>query len=387
MDPRTIQILFALLRSAVCGTKLTESERESYSLEMAHDLLNISSRHDLSHLLAHGLNQNGFVLESDLGIDKYLLEAVYLCEQIKCEYELICLALEKSEIPFIPLKGSVIRKYYPEEWMRMSCDIDILVHREDLGDAVLYLTENHKYVEKGRSAHDISLYSPNGIHVELHYDLIEEGRANNAIDVLKYIWSNVSLHNDSKYRYEMSDPYFYFYHIAHIAKHFETGGCGIRPFLDLLILDRMDNVDQLARDNLLTQGGLLQFAETCRNLSQVWFGGREPEDILIQMQDFILHGGVYGTLDNYIVLQQTKCGGKWGYILSRVFVPFAICKVYYPILEKFPWLMPLMQIRRWFKLLNPDVAKRAKRELAMNRNFAKTKADEMNAFLGDIGLN
>ena len=386
MDPRTIQILFALLRSAVCGTKLTESERESYSLEMAQDLLNISSKHDLSHLLAHGLHQNGFVLESDLGIDKYLLEAVYRCEQIKCEYELICIALEKSQIPFIPLKGSVIRKYYPEEWMRMSCDIDILVHREDLGDAVSYLTENHKYVEKGRTAHDISLYSPNGIHVELHYDLIEDGRANDASDILKFIWSNVALYNDSEYRYEMSDSYLYFYHIAHMAKHFETGGCGIRPFLDLLILDRMDNVDQLARDNLLTKGGLLQFAEICRNLNQVWFGGREPEDILLKMQEFILYGGVYGTFDNYVILQQTKYGGKLGYILSRLFVPFATCKEYYPILEKYPWLMPVMQAKRWFKLFKPSVANRAKYEIALTKCLDEEKMADIRLFLKNIGL-
>lgn len=48
--------------------------------------------------------------------------------------------------------------------------------------------------------------------------------------------------------------------------------------------------------------------------------------------------------------------------------------------------MPLMQIRRWFMLLNPDVAKMAKREMAINGNLAKTKTDEMNSFLDDIGL-
>ena len=31
MDQRTIQILFTLLRSAICGTKLTEDERTAFS--------------------------------------------------------------------------------------------------------------------------------------------------------------------------------------------------------------------------------------------------------------------------------------------------------------------------------------------------------------------
>lgn len=43
MDQRTMHILFALLRSAIRGTKLTESERKSYSADMLQDLLKISA--------------------------------------------------------------------------------------------------------------------------------------------------------------------------------------------------------------------------------------------------------------------------------------------------------------------------------------------------------
>ena len=49
--------------------------------------------------------------------------------------------------------------------------------------------------------------------------------------------------------------------------------------------------------------------------------------------------------------------------------------------------MPFMQIRRWFMLLNPDVARMAKREMAVNSKLVKTKSDEMNVFLDYIGLN
>ena len=38
------------------------------------------------------------------------------------------------------------------------------------------------------------------------------------------------------------------------------GGCGIRPFIDLLILDNLQEVDNKKRDNLLKQGNLLKFA-------------------------------------------------------------------------------------------------------------------------------
>lgn len=387
MDQRTIQILFALLRSAICGTKLTEEERNLYSPDMLQNLLKISSKHDVVHLLVFGLKQNELIAKENNDIEKYIFKAVYRYERLRYEYENLCSALEKAQIPFLPLKGSVIRKYYPEPWMRTSCDIDVLVHREDLEKAVSYLVQNHQYVEKERATHDASLFSQTGVHVEIHFDLVEEGRANNAIDVLRSVWGNASLHDNSDYWYEMTDAYFYFYHIAHMAKHFENGGCGIRPFIDLWILDHMKDVDKSARDKLLSRGGLLKFTNASRTLSEVWFGGKELDEMTLQMQEFLLHGGVYGSTDNRVALGQKKKGGRLGYVLSRMFIPYAKLKRYYPVLEKHRWLTPFMQVRRWFMLLKPDVARMAKQEMTVNSNLSKTKSDKMNTFLDDIGLN
>ena len=126
---------------------------------------------------------------------------------------------------------------------------------------------------------------------------------------------------------------------------------------------------------------------TSRKLSDVWFGGREADEITLQMQNFILHGGVYGSTDNRVAIQQKKKGGRFGYVLSRMFIPYAKLKRYYPVLEKHRWLMPIMQIRRWFMLLKPDVARMAKKEMAVNKKIERTEANVMNDFLESIGLN
>lgn len=270
--------------------------------------------------------------------------------------------------------------------MRTSCDIDVLVQRENLAKAISHLTEDLQYVRRGRTAHDVSLHSPTGVHIELHFDLVEEGRANNAIDVLRSVWKNVTLCEKSKHQYEMSDAFFYFYHIAHMAKHFEVGGCGVRPFIDLWILDHIEGVDKSKRDELLSSGGLLKFADVSRTLSEVWFSGREPDALTLQVQDFLLHGGAFGSAENRVALHQKARGGRIGYIMSRVFVPYARLKRYYPIVEERPWLTPFVQVRRWFMLLKPDVASMAKRELAANAKITKSTADEMSAFLDNVGL-
>lgn len=387
MDQGMIQIFFALLRSALRGSRLTEKELNNYSPEMLSELMEMALKHDVAHIFVMGLKQNELISEDDYDLERHIFKAVYRYERLKYEYDSLCDALENAGISFLPLKGSVLRNYYPEAWMRTSCDIDVLVHTEDLDRAIAYLTENLQYIEAGRATHDVSLYSPTDIHVELHFDLVEEGRANNAIDMLSSVWDNVSLKENSEYWYEMNDAFFYFYHVAHMAKHFESGGCGIRPFIDMWILDHLEGVDISARTEMLSRGGLIKFAKISQALSDVWFGERVADELLLQMQDFLLHGGVYGSDDNRIAVQQKKNGGRFGYVLSRIFVPYERLKRYYPILEKHRWLTPFMQIRRWFMILKPDVAKRAKREMDMNGRLERSKADEMNVFLGNIGLD
>jgi len=183
----------------------------------------------------------------------------------------------------------------------------------------------------------------------------------------------------------MSDAFFYFYHLTHMAKHFETGGCGIRPFIDLWILDNID-ADKEARDELLSKGKLQKFAENLRKLSEVWFEGREADDFSLQIQEFIFTGGIYGSSENRVALHQKKNGGPFGYVMSRVFVSKDKLRRYYPILEKHPILLPFMQVKRWFKLLSPEVAKMAKNEISANTSLDKTKAEEMNTFLNEMGL-
>ena len=386
MDQGTNKIFFALLRSAINGVPLTEGERGEFSPKLLPVLLKLASRHDIAHLLVWGLKQNDLISKETISIENNILKAICRHERLDYEYKNLCAALEKAQIPFLPLKGAVIRRSYPQPWMRTSCDIDILVRREHLDRAISYLSDNLDYAEKGKGVYDVSLFSPMDIHVELHFDLVDEGRAGNPLEILGNVWDNVSLCEGSEYRYEMSDAFYYFYHVAHMAKHFETGGCGIRPFIDLWILDHMDGVDKLARDELLSSSKLLKFAEVSRKLSAVWFGGDEKDSLSEQMEEFLLHGGVYGSSDNRVALNQKKRGGRFGYVLRRMFAPTARLRRYYPILERHPWLMPVMQVRRWFMLLKPDVARMAKREMAANKSLDRGKADEMGVFMNNIGL-
>lgn len=98
---------------------------------------------------------------------------MYRYKTINCELEQIGKTLEKANIPFILLKGSVIRKYYPESWMRTSCDIDILVNELDLNSAIRLLCDSLRYTSGEKTSHDIKMYSESVLYLELHYSIIE----------------------------------------------------------------------------------------------------------------------------------------------------------------------------------------------------------------------
>ncbi len=361
-----------------------DSEKNLYTEDILPELLDLSKKHDISHLLAYGLDKNAMLTEDSKYIGNEVVIAIYRYMQLNYDYLKLSESFEAAKIPYLPLKGSVIRKYYPEAWMRTSCDIDILIHNEDMSKATDLLINNCGYTYHGKGSHDVSLFSPNNIHIELHYELVEDGLVKEASKILNSVWNNTV--KKSKYCFEMTDEFFYFYHIAHMAKHFENGGCGIRPFIDLWILDNIEGAEEKRRNELLMKGNLLKFADAARNLSKVWLDNAEHTEITKQMEQYILKGGVYGNMENQIIVQQQKKGGRLKYAFFKVFIPYDVIKFHYPILQKHRWLLPIMEVRRWFKLVFCGHAKRTIKELKYNNNISNTEAENMQKFLENIGL-
>ena len=380
--------MFKLIRSAVCcEEKFTDTDKETIQSKI-ESLYDLSKKHDVQHLVGYALFKNRLINTENPYYSKFQKQqivAVYRYERIQYELNEICAALEQLKIPFIPLKGSVIRAYYPEPWMRTSCDIDILVDKKDLDVAVNHLVSALGYREDGRGSHDVSLFAPGEVHLELHYELLEDWRAEFSRNLLRDVWK-VALNKDGfNYHKVLPDEYFYLYHIAHMAKHFYNGGCGIRSFLDLWILNHKVNHDDEKRKTLLQSASLDKFSFVAENLSEVWFLNKQPDETCVLMQEYVLTGGVYGNNQNRITLQQTKKGGKFKYAMSRIFLPYDVIKFHYPVLQKHRWLLPFCQVRRWFKLLFCGGAKRSFNELKINQNLSnaeKTKAEELIEKLG-----
>lgn len=386
MRDNTSYTIFSILRSVFCGSRTSFVDKQLLTESSLAEVIKFAAKHNIAHLVAYDVINDLKDEDIKKQLQKIIFRAVYRYEKMNHEFKQVCEALEQAEIPFIPLKGAVIREYYPEPWMRTSCDIDILVQEKDLKIAISYMVENLKYTEHKQSSHDVSLFSPSGTHVELHYALVEDNRIALSSKILNCIWDVVTIKDGWMYLYEMPDDMFYFYHIAHMAKHFVEGGCGIRPFIDLMLLDSIHDVDIEKRNILLERGELMKFANATRKLSRIWFFDEEYDSVSKQMEDYILRGGVYGNNENRITVQQQKKGGRVKYVLSKIFIPYDVIKYHYPILQRHRWLTPFMEIRRWCKLIFCGHLKRTIEEIQYNNRITNTQATNVKNFLESIGL-
>ena len=389
MDMTVEKTFFTLLRYELNGAHICDDVKNFITSATLIELFKLSKKHDLVHLIANALEKNKLFSE-DQNIKKRFIQernlAIFRYEQQRYELERICATLENAKISFIPLKGVVIREYYPEPWMRTSCDIDILVQEKELDKAADMLCEELGYKkEDKRSANELSLYTDSGVHLELHYDLTEGNKY--GAEILSNVWKYALLKENNNHHYLLTNEFFYYYHIAHMVKHFENGGCGVRTFLDLWLINKYVSFNEEKSEELLKESGFLQFEQASKKLAGVWFNQLDLDELTSRLADYILVGGIYGSIQNMVSIQQAKKGGKVKYILSRIFISNKELKIKYPILQKRPYLIPFYHVKRWIKPLTQKESN--KRSMGVLTETSSVKSEDKKSkekLLADLGL-
>ena len=381
--------LIALLRSEVCGAETDPELLSDLRAEDISELYRLSRAHDVCHLVGSAISKcRDSLCECELlsrFADAHML-AVFRYRRFADELMQISSLFESEGIEHIPLKGSVLRDYYPEAWMRTSCDIDILVRPAELDRAKALLEEKLGYVLFAKSSHDISLNSPTGVHLELHHTLIEDGCAGYEGKLLTDVWENTELCDGKRFTRVMTDSMFYFYHIVHMAKHLLAGGCGIKSVIDLWILENKAPHDKEKREAIISESGFYKFNDGFLRLSRVWFDGAEGDLLTDSLEEFILLGGVYGTVENGVSVDVVKKQGRLKYALSRIFPPYSSMKRMYPSLERHKWLLPFCHVRRWLRVVFCGGLKRAGAQFSKSKNISSAEIDRTELLLSELGM-
>ena len=72
--------------------------------------------------------------------------------------------------------------------------------------------------------------------------------------------------------------------------------------------------------------------------------------------------------------------------LARIFLPYDVIKFHYPILQKYRFLTPVMQVRRWCKLVFCGHLGRVVTEINYNNHIAEKDEKDTRYLLDSMDL-
>ena len=341
-------------------------------------LYSFANRNDLAHLLYDPLSE---FITTPASFESKKAEAILRCSTQMYVLNEIEKAFIDSNVDYAILKGSIIRNFYPEPWMRTSADIDILVHEHDIKNASRILENNLGFTHHGLDGAIHISFIKGLANVELHTKLIPNDSVWDTDDILGNVWSHISSH-------QLDFKLYYYFHLIHIAKHLSNSGCGIRPFLDLWIIrNKWYTPEQVVEaSDFCRNAGLGVFERNCVSISEKWFGiSDNSPDIDSDFERFILENGIYGSTKSNVVLNIGK-RNKIKYLFYRTFMPYNLMCIRYPIVKKVPFLLPFMWIVRWVQVITQNDSKRVRNEALAIANTSNESANAVNQMLIRIGL-
>lgn len=293
-------------------------------------------------------------------------------------------AFTREKIKFLPLKGFIFKKLWRKYEYRTMADMDFYVGEEGIEAVTKKLTAIGYKLDHGGAVHD-SFVKPPYLNIEVHKIL----RLDSA-DTFENWHAKV----DNPYWYEMGEVDFMLFNVAHIYKHYKTGGCGARSLFDLqlYIEQNPDIVNNSLLLERLKNEDMLDFYHDLLHLMHFWYGdgtvkeyasdtdlllGGEPSEKLCEMEYYIATGGAYGSLSNQVEYHRAR-QSKFGYYLGRLFLPYKNMCDCYPWLKKMPILLPVAYVIRIFKAIfngrlrnELKLVKRAEKKMAQKKENQK----------------
>ena len=343
--------IVTLLRSAVTGEALPLSDE--FDLEKVTPYIR---KHHILPLVYEGARLCGVTSPAMTRLFAGYCRAVQVSEGQMAELEKLFRAFEEAGIDYMPLKGSRMKCLYPKPELRMMGDADVLIRLEQY-DRIVPIMESFGYEMKGETDHEL-IWQNQNLFLELHKRVMTSYNK----DFYRVFGNGWQLAKEKTGHYfQMAAEDEWVYLFTHFAKHFRGGGIGFRHVLDLWIYLRANNnMDEAYIEKQLEALGLMEFYRNILRLVKVWFEDGTSDEVVELIGQFVMDSGSFGNDQNRkrgIALRQSKgsvfgAHAKWAYIWNRLFPPLWLLKNKYTVLQKAPWLLPVIWlIRPFYKLL------------------------------------
>lgn len=349
---RKTRLLIDIVKSGLTDKKIDlQIQKEDYDY-----LLEIASKHHIMTMIYYGLYNSDIEIAEAV---KNVMQTVVFNEAAISEKQLYCIneiseQFKQNNIDYMFLKGSVLKKLYPHTEMRRMGDIDILI-KEEQYPKITELMKKAGYTMQGETDHELK-WSKSGILIELHKRLIPSYNK----DFYEYYgngWDFAKRADSSEYALNKEDMFIYLF--THFAKHYRDAGIGIIHICDLWVYKNSYQLDYDYIENELKKLKLYKFFQNINATFAVWFENRENTEMTDYITDVILNSGIYGTHYNQVLSAALKQKKKYNStkkeqivkILKNIFPPFSLMRNRHQVLFKYPYLLPLCWVLRWFDLM------------------------------------
>nr|MCR5122646.1 nucleotidyltransferase family protein [Ruminococcus sp.] len=216
--------------------------------------------------------------------------------QMDIDRAMLLAELEKEGIWYMPLKGTVLKDYYPTYGMRQMSDNDILFDSTRAADVRRIMESLGFTAEKsGASNHDIYFKQPVS-NFEMHTGLFDIRQKEQIYGYFTDVKERLVKDEDNSFGYHFSDEDFYIFITAHEYKHYSKGGTGLRSLLDIYVyMNRFaDKLDFGYIEAECEKLGIADFEKQTRRLATDLFGGKNPTEEDKEMLKYIALSGTYG---------------------------------------------------------------------------------------------
>lgn len=324
---------------------------EDVSLE---DLYAFAKLHGVEAMVYHGLEQLPMDEADPVWRDWTNRTDMLLTQSIVqlAERDQLFAALPAAGIPILPVKGCWLKEQYPDIDYRQMSDLDMLIHPGDSPKARAVMEQLGYKPEEECTPHHDGYQKPPYMGVELHLSLLPED--DERYSYYRDAWSKATEMAELPGVFQLTPEDAFIYFVVHLYKHVMYAGTGIRPFLDCVVYRRMwPDLDRAYLHQEFDALGLVDFVNQVETLSDCWFAAGKPvPQALMEMEASIISSAAYGTESGELSRKVEKLARKYGnrhlaqlvYWLGQLFAPLEEMAPQYPVLNKYPWLLPIF----WF---------------------------------------
>lgn len=357
---------------SACAVNDIVPDREKVSKMNLEQLYKAADDHMMTAVVCYALESAGI---KDHAFIQAKFKSIRKVSAMELDLLSIAEQFEREKIWYVPLKGCVIKDYYPSIGLRQMSDFDLLFD-ETKADKVKTIMEQLGFTcdEFGETHHDVYFKQPVS-NFEMHRSLFSEFRT----DLYKYykdVFPKLIKDDDKNYGYHFSDEDLYVYLTAHEYKHYSKNGVGLRLLLDCYVFMNAKQ-DSLDRDNINKQTkklGISDFERRRRELAMKVFSCENQTDLTEQEKQMLTEYssiGVYGSFENGIK-NQLKNQSKFSFWVRNIFIPYKRMVKSVPFTRKSILLYPVGFVWRCGRMLFSERRVLVRTIKAVNKYGRKT---------------